>query len=69
MRKRPSYVLVSREAGRWAIEFGDYLKVLVEAERKDYRDHGHKAKDLKIIKSVSDSSADVALALKRLRHP
>jgi hypothetical protein len=66
MRKpRLYHSLLSREApGQpWCIEFGDYDKSVVKAERDDYRQRGfepHKAMNLKIITTGETQAAIVA---------
>lgn len=52
-KPRAYYTLAVREDGRWTPQFGDYDRELVEFERQDYRDHGHKARDLKIVTSIA----------------
>lgn len=63
------YSLLTREvipSGHvWAIAFGDYDRETVEFEREDYRDNGHKAKDLKII-TTDDSHAAIRAAVDKL---
>lgn len=46
---RKYYTLLAREHGLWVIEFGDYDKEVVQAERDEYRYIGRAARDLKII--------------------
>ena len=49
------YVLfVQLEDGTWSPEFGDYDRATVEYEKADFRDHGWKTKQLKIV--VTDGS-------------
>lgn len=64
---RPYYSLLTREDGQWAPQFGDYDLDTVKAERDDYRDHGHKAKDLKII-TTTDEQADIKRAVFELNE-
>lgn len=49
----------------WAIEFGDYDIDVVNAERADYRDHGWKAKELRVI-TTGDTQADIEAAVAAL---
>jgi hypothetical protein len=67
---RTYYTLVSRNwasqyDSTWAIEFGDYDRSVVQAERDDYRDHGCKARNLRIISS-GDSQAEINAAVAAL---
>ena len=52
---RPYWTLLEREGpeARWTIAFGSYTRAEVEGERKDRRDHGVRAMDLKIIRTGS----------------
>lgn len=61
---RTYYILAQRTDGRWAIEFGDYSRATVDAERADYRDHDVKACDLKVIRVAGDTqtACDAAIA-------
>jgi hypothetical protein len=47
------FTLITRDnpASNWVVEFGDWDRDVVLSERDDYRDHGVKARDLKIIAS------------------
>jgi hypothetical protein len=47
------FTLITRDnpSSNWVVEFGDWDHRVVDAERQDYRDHGVKARDLKIIRS------------------
>lgn len=52
---RPYFILVAYEGERiagnpWGIAFGAYDREDVVREREDYRDHGWKAKHLKVIR-------------------
>jgi hypothetical protein len=52
--------------GHWTPEFGDYDEEVVEEERRYYRiDHGHKAKDLKIIRT-GDTQAEIDAGIAKL---
>lgn len=53
------YSLLVREAGRWAVQFGDYDKEIVNAERDDYRDgsQGIKAKDMRVVATKGTQAA------------
>lgn len=59
MASRPYFTLLQRDPndGQWGIEFGDYDRETVEAERDDYRDHGAKARDLKIVTTANARTA------------
>lgn len=61
-RPRPYYSLLMRDGTPrdtpWGIAFGDYDLDTVKDELADYRDHGWKAKDLKII-TTTDQKADI----------
>lgn len=52
---RRYHVLLSRNDSKspWRIEFGDFDRATVVAERQDYRDGGTKASNLRIITSNS----------------
>ncbi len=68
---RAYFTLLSREpeAGSpWAIEFGDYERETVAEEMSSYRDHGHKARDLKIIRTTDRQSA-IDAAVRKLNQP
>lgn len=56
-KPRPYFTLAVRIDGRWSPEFGDFDRETVEAERQDYRDHDHKARDLKIITTAAGGRA------------
>ncbi len=43
------------DAGKWCIEFGDWDRSVVKAEMNDYKDHGHKAKNLRIVGTLSET--------------
>jgi|SRR5579863_2334074 len=62
---REYHSLLRRTAGSWQIEFGDYDRGTVEAERDDYRDHGARAADLRIVTTGSD----IRTAVDRLNQP
>lgn len=55
---KPYYILVVRNDGLekprndadWLVMFGDYDRETVEFELQDYRDHGARKCDLKIVK-------------------
>jgi len=59
-KPRPYYTLAVREYGRWSPEFGYFDRQLVEFEQQDYRDHDHKARDLKIITTAAGGRAVMA---------
>lgn len=48
----------------WGIAFGDYDLDTVKAERDDFRDHGWKARELRIIttRTARQSEIDAAIA-------
>lgn len=68
MSKRPYFTLAVYQATfagmMWCPEFGSYDRDDVVAEREDYRDHGHRAANLKIVRTASarQSAIDEALA-------
>jgi hypothetical protein len=47
--ERAYHTLLERIDGQWCIAFGDYSRKTVQAELEDYREHGIRKKDLKII--------------------
>ena len=51
MTTKKYHTLIARDGSgeRWGIEFGSFVRSEVEFERQDYRDHGRKASDLKIV--------------------
>jgi len=55
------FTLLQRDPndGKWGIEFGDYDRETVEAERDDYRDHGAKARDLKIVRTDNARTSSI----------
>ena len=65
---RTYYTLVERDAPGelWTIQFGDYDPDTVKAERDDFRDHGVRAKNLKIIRTTSDKWTAIEAAVARL---
>lgn len=63
---RPYHTLLVREGGIWAPQFGDYDRETVEAERDDYRDHDHKAKDLKIVTTKTTRQAEIEAVVAKL---
>lgn len=62
------YTLCMYEHGKWRPEFGDYERDTVKAELDDFRDHGVKAKDLRII-VTDDTSAGVEDGVAKLNTP
>jgi len=50
---------------KWMIEFGDYDRTCVIFELEDYKDHGVKSKNLKIIQT-SDKGKDINAAVDAL---
>ena len=56
---RPYFTLLSREfvADAWCIEFGDFDRETVKAELQDYRDHGAKKANLRIV-ATADATMD-----------
>jgi hypothetical protein len=63
---RPYYTLAARAHGVWFPQFGDYDREIVEAELQDYRDHGRRARDLKIVRSQDARKVSVEMALAKL---
>lgn len=63
------YTLVQyyTELDKWMIEFGDYDRMLVIFELEDYKDHGVKRKNLKIVTS-GDTQAEIDAAVKQLNE-
>lgn len=56
------YTLAERHGGRWGIAFGAYQRAAVEAERRDYIDHGILARDLCILRTLpGQKSIDAAI--------
>lgn len=64
---RPYFYLLCRDnkSAPWTPEFGDYSRAVVQAELDDYRDHDHKACNLKIIRTL-DNDLDVRAAVAKL---
>lgn len=64
---RPYYTLLTKDgvSDDWLIAFGDYDRECVKSELDDYRDHGWRRNELKIIKtqSVKQAEVDSAVAL------
>lgn len=65
------YTLVQRIDGRWSIQFGDYDRETVAAEREDYKCHYDcgemiRVKDLKIIKTASAHQRLIDAAVAKL---
>lgn len=55
------YVLVAKEEGQWAIQFGDFDREVVEQEKLDYIDsYGGKCKVIKA-RECSQSVVDAAV--------
>jgi hypothetical protein len=50
----------------WGIQFGDYDRSVVEAELEDYRDHGWKRKELKIVETVGHGNAEIEAIVAKL---
>lgn len=71
MKPRTYHTLLLLEhddkGSRWAIGFGDYDRDTVEFERDDHRDHGYRAKELKII-TTTDLQADIDAAVRELNE-
>jgi hypothetical protein len=64
MASRKYFVLLSRydAESRWEIVGGSYDRSEIDFERQDYRDHGVRASDLKIITcGARQSSIDTAV--------
>jgi hypothetical protein len=74
MTKRPYFILAVRNDGLeaprndadWSPQFGDYDKECVEFERDDYRDHGSRACDLKIVRLPDARQVTVNAAIEAL---
>lgn len=69
-RKNPArqyYTLVVRDEGIWAPQAGDYSRSVMSEEMIDYKDHGYKTKDLKIIKTGA-RQADIMIAVGNLNN-
>lgn len=62
---RKYHTLAVREDGRWAPQFGDYDRETVDSEREEYRDKGHKARDLRII-TTGDTQAAINAGIANL---
>lgn len=54
---RSYYTLAERCDGRWVVQAGGYDLETIEFERDDFRDHGVKAKDLRILKTAPSQKA------------
>ncbi|MBT1154408.1 hypothetical protein J1C56_02260 [Aminobacter anthyllidis] len=67
MTSRMYHTLLARDGRNapWKIEFGDYSRATVEAERRYYRDQGYKAASLKII-TTGDTQAEINAAVDKL---
>ena len=62
-RKYFSLIARTDPGAPWCVEFGDWNRDVVTEERADYRDHGHRASDLKIITTDgTQASIDAAVA-------
>jgi hypothetical protein len=64
---RPYFSLLSRDAGPWAIEFGDYDREVVASELEDRVDHFVARKDLRIIKT-GETQAEIVAAVAALNE-
>jgi hypothetical protein len=60
------HTLIARDGigEAWGIEFGSFVRAEVEFERQDYRDHGRKASDLKIVTCAAGQAAIDAVVAK-----
>jgi hypothetical protein len=58
---RPYFTLLERDDAKspWAIQFGDYDQKNVQFELEDRRDHGAKAKNLRIVRTASDDQRSI----------
>lgn len=67
-KPRPYFILAAFdvEVGRWLFEFGDRDRWAVDGERQDYRDHGWKAKHLKVVRAGSSRWPAVQVAIANL---
>ena len=63
---RTYYTLLQRVDDHWSPQFGAYDREDVESERDDYRDHGVKAKDLKIVTTQGHSWKAIEAVLNKL---
>jgi hypothetical protein len=65
-REPAYYLLATRDENRFSVQFGDFIKSLVVAERRDYIDgsQGYKSADVVVIKAASalQSDCDAAVA-------
>ncbi len=59
-------LLARHDDGQWGIEFGDRDKETVQGEMDDYRDHGHKHKDLKIVTTRTCRTAEIEAIVTKL---
>lgn len=59
-------LLARHDDGQWGIEFGDKDLETVRFELDDYRDHGHKRKDLKIVKTRSSRMVEINAIVDKL---
>lgn len=71
MASRPYFILavLNGEPGeqrRWAIDYGSYDRRDVVFELEDYREHGWKRRDLRILKIPTDTQAAVDAAIAEL---
>lgn len=65
---RRYHVLMVRSDGHWSgPEFGDYDREVVRAELEDHRDHGHLARDLKILTVNGDTQAEIIEAISEFK--
>jgi len=62
---RKYYTLAILEDGIWAPQFGDYDRDCVKFEADDYKDHGTKLKDIRII-CTKDDQASIESAVSAL---
>ncbi len=50
MAGRPYYTLVTRDGdGLWSPQFGDFALSVVQDELSDYREHGHRRCNMRIL--------------------
>lgn len=60
------YTLAVRDGGKWAAQFGDYDREVVDQEREDaYLSNPYKPADLRILRTAPDQMA-IDLAINEL---
>lgn len=62
------HTLLAREHGRWAIQFGDFDRATVIAERDDYKDAGtYLLREMKVI-TTGPRQAEIDAAVAKLNE-